>query len=237
MKSSFDCMKRFLRFAVFGLAALLIAGPLAHGQATAINTIPSGVWWAPVVGDAYTFTCPKKGFFYIFVDTLQDNAGGTSNLMLAMEVHDGQGNPVTFTIDDSLCSFASVCGYDCPDTLVYVPCGKGNPHTISIYSWPSDVSNSNTGVACNGGGGYELYLETVNKKGKMVNPKLGGRGNNKLGKGAIKHGFSKSGPALDNEAVPSSVLGVVAPMNQGGETVTRESLSVPDPRLMKEAQE
>ncbi len=68
---------------------------------------------------------------------------------------------------------------DCP-RVVDLACGLGNPHTIVIYSHPSNATNSLTGKLCTGGGGYDLSVSAVNRRGVSMKESalaLGGSAN------------------------------------------------------------
>ena len=152
----------------------------------------------------YTFHCPSKGTVSILVDTTDDTGANQSNLDLVLEVTDGKGNlllqpfgnPNLTGDDEAACTFIPGCGFACPQ-VIDLACGKGNPHTLAIFSFP-------TAPGCIGGGGYILTISALNKKGKVVKDKaikLGGGPPRKTPKWA--DGVVKNQPALNDEGVPS----------------------------------
>ncbi len=167
------------------------------------NYIPSGDYNQGIVGDMWTFLCPPGGSVSAAVDTKNDTGNGKSNLNLRFEVADRRGNLLALGDEEMDCTYDSVCGYSCP-RVVDLVCGLGNPHTIAIYSHPSNASNSLTGQLCKGGGGYDLIISAVNRNGVQLK-----EGALALGGGARRFapswsgGVGKFGPALDDEGVPS----------------------------------
>jgi hypothetical protein len=187
-----------------GLAALILLAAAAFSQEVLrTNYVPSGDYSQGIVGDLWKFTCPPGGSVSVAVDTKNDNGNGTSNLNLRFEIADRRGNLLAVADEDMDCQYTSVCGYDCPQ-VVDLACGLGNPHTIVIYSHPSNAANSHTGQLCTGGGGYDLSVSAVNRKGVNVKERVLALG------GSAKRftppwagGVGLQGPALDDEGVPS----------------------------------
>lgn len=186
------------------LAVLILLAAVVFSQdVLRTNYIPSGDYSQGIVGDLWKFTCPPGGAVSLAVDTKNDNGNGTSNLNLRFEIADKKGNLLALGDEDMDCSYDSVCGYVCPQ-VVDLACGLGNPHTIVIYSYPSNASNTLTGQLCTGGGGYDLIVSAVNPKGVNVTETslaLGGSANRF--KPTWAGGVGNQGPALDDEGVPS----------------------------------
>lgn len=182
---------------------ILLAGVVFSQDVWRTNYIPSGDYSQGIVGDLWRFTCPPGGSVSLAVDTKNDNGNGTSNLNLRFEIADQRGNLLALGDEDMDCSYDSVCGYVCPQ-VVDLACGLGNPHTIVIYSYPSNASNTLTGQLCTGGGGYDLIVSAVNRKGVNVTETgLALGGSAKRFKPTWAGGVGVQGPALDDEGVPS----------------------------------
>lgn len=189
---------RFMGVALIMMATVLLQALPAVAQAVdRTGWIPSGHYDEGVIGDMWTFTCPPGGRVTVFVNTKNDTGTGQSNIDPSLEVVDADGNLLGTGNENVVCNFEPVCaplGGPCP--LADIVCGSGNPHTITIYSSPSDV--------CVGGGGYELSVLGVNRRNRVV------RGETlNLGGGPVRTipnwagGVGRRGPALDDEGVPS----------------------------------
>lgn len=165
------------------------------------NWIPSGGYSDGAIGDLWTFTCPPKGSVSIWVDTVDDTGNGTSRIDPAIEVVDKLGHLVVLANNNASCTHTPVCASS-PSPCARVlraACGKGNPHSIVVYSTPSTV--------CAGGGGYKLWVATATRLGK-VSPSSA----IKVGGGTLRvtptwaADIVKISPAFDNEGVPSFAL-------------------------------
>ena len=232
-------------FNVLRLGLVVVAGLLvpviAHAQNEVHrwNWVPSGNSFL-ALGDLWTFNCPAKGTVTVWANTWDDTGTGSSNLDLAIEVRDKTGallvdqfgSPFGGLGDEQFpCAVTSACGYWCPQ-VSEIPCGKGNPHTIAVYSYPSAESNALTGVACVGGGSYELVVSAQDKKGKDVsakNIKLGGSANRKVPTWGGEM-IDKMGPALNDEFIPAFYGGnpASAAAVASGEVHTEETFRLPD---------
>lgn len=194
------------RFSATGacLATLvLLAAAVFSQEVLRTNYVPSGDYSQGVVGDLWKFTCPPGGSVSVSVDTKDDNGNGSSNLNLRFEIADQRGNLLAVGDEEMDCRYDSVCGYVCPQ-VVDLACGLGNPHTIVIYSLPSNATNTRTGRLCTGGGGYDLSVSAVNRRGLNVKERalaLGGSARRFAPPWA--GGVGTQGPALDDEGVPS----------------------------------
>jgi len=184
-----------------GLAILalttLLAGADSTGQFLPViiaNTIPRSSSPNGILGDAWTFRCPKGGTFSASVDTFDDDGQENATLAPFLQVDDGEGNPVVFADEDVACTFPPVCGAGCP-FVTDVPCGAKDPHLLRI--------GSSYGGGC-GGGGYQLTLAVKDSKGVAVEPKkirLGGGAARKLPKLFDLDGARREGPALNDEYI------------------------------------
>ncbi|HEY7533500.1 MAG TPA: hypothetical protein VH681_12070 [Nitrospiraceae bacterium] len=194
---------------------LVVVGTLLLSSPSFAQTQVGRSGWVPTVGsftfgDMWFFNCPANGTVTVGINSYDDTGDGNSNLDPVIEVRDKDGNllvdqfgdPFAGLADDTFeCFFPSICGTGCP-AIFDVPCGKGNPHSIAVYSLASSVSEG-----CVGGGGYFLFLSAQDKKGKDVPEKklgLGGGANSKLPKWVEdQDGIDKAGPALDDELIPA----------------------------------
>lgn len=186
------------------LAGLILLTAVVLSQdVVRTNYIPSGDYSQGMLGDLWKFTCPSGGSVSLAVDTKNDNGNGTSNLNLRFEIADQRGNLLALGDEDMDCKYDSVCGYVCPQ-VVDLACGLGNPHTIVIYSYPSNPSNTLTGQLCTGGGGYDLIVSAVDREGANVTERaLAIGGSARRFKPTWAGGVGRQGPALDDEGVPS----------------------------------
>jgi hypothetical protein len=186
------------------LAAIFVLAAVVFGQEVLrTNYIPSGDYSEGIVGDMWTFVCPTGGWVSVAVDTKNDTGNGKSNLNLRLEIADKKGNLLALGDEEMNCAYDSICGYSCPQ-VVDVACGLGNPHTIAIYSHPSNASNTQTGQLCKGGGGYDLTVSAVKRNGVPVTElALALGGSSKRYKPPWAGGVGIYGPALDDEGVPS----------------------------------
>jgi hypothetical protein len=169
----------------------------AQPSARRWDWIPSGQY-APLLGDMWTFRCPPGGQFSVAADTMADNGFDSSNLDLYLEVTDATGALVGSADETNACEHASVCGFLCP-TIGPITCGRGL-HTVAVVSMPSDV--------CKGGGGYKLELTVFSRNGKPVRDAqtaLGG-GPKRVLLPRWADGVGPSGPLLNDEAIPTSLM-------------------------------
>lgn len=196
--------KYYRRLAGFAALVAFPAVLVFAQEALRTNYIPSGDYSEGVVGDLWTFTCPSGGWVSVALDTRNDNGDGTSNLNPSFEIVDKKGNLIADSDDDMACTYDPACGYSCPQ-VVDVACGSGNPHTLAVYSVPSNPGNTaNPPMLCVGGGGYDLMMSAIKRNGVPVKEKalkLGGSARRTVPKWA--GGTGKQGPALDDEGVPS----------------------------------
>jgi len=194
---------------------LVVVGILLLSVPSFAQTTVGRSGWVPTVGswtfgDMWFFNCPANGRVTVWINSYDDTGSGNSNLDPVLEVRDKDGNLLVdelgdteagFADDTYDCSFPSKCGPWCPAVLD-IPCGKGNPHSIAVYSHPGSVAEG-----CDGGGGYFLGVIAQDKKGKDVPEKklgLGGGANSKLPKWVDdQNGIDKAGPALDDELIPA----------------------------------
>ena len=165
------------------------------------NWMPSGNTSPVLMGDLWSFKCPAGGFFAIFVDTMNDNSDGTSNLDPMLEVVDAKGNFLDFGDDNVGCTFAPTCGFACP-SVGFNSCGTGT-HTVAIANVPG---------SCNGGGGYKLELTVIDKKGNVLtDTKTGLGGGAKIKAPKWATGLGKTEPVIDDSVVPSLILPIPDP--------------------------
>ena len=224
------------RFLILGLglaAAVLLSSATVQAQTEVHrwNWIPSGRTFL-ALGDMWLFSCPAKGTVTVWANTWDDNGNASSNLDLVIEVRDKKGNllldqfgdPTGGLGDDEFdCAVTPTCGWKCP-FVFEIPCGKGNPHSIAVYSSPG---------FCVGGGSYEMVVSAKDKKGRDVPAKkikLGGSSNRKV-PGWGGEMIDKMGPVLNDEFIPAfysanpATVSVTAPF---GEVHTEETFRLPE---------
>lgn len=183
---------------VLAVAGALGAAAAQADPAVRYQTLPNRT--DVILGDAWTFQCPRGGQADILVDTL-DDGDGLSRLDPSFWVYDARGNSLLLDVpaDDELdCTIPTACGFDCP--FATIDCGAGNPHLIIVrdgIALPEDAPDECTG------GGYELLVE-VFRGGFSVDPrrvKLGGGPKRKVPFVLDPAGILKEAPLLDDEQV------------------------------------
>jgi hypothetical protein len=170
----------------------------------------------------------------VWANTWNDNGNNTSNLDLVLEVRDKKGvllvdqfgGPLAGLGDDDFdCVVTPVCGLRCP-YVFEIPCGKRNPHSIAVYSFPSPSG-------CVGGGSYELVVSAQDKKGRDVSAtklKVGGSANRKIPNWGGER-IDKMGPVLNDELIPAfystNPVSVGSPVSFG-QVNTQETFRLPE---------
>ena len=186
-------MRRMV-IAAAAVLALTTSTPRAEAL-TRYNWVPDVT--TTLIGDMWTFVCPTGGSFNIYVDTA-NGSPTNSNLDLAFTVLDGNGVYVTSADDAFACFYPSACGYQCPSTSGYLPCGPGKTHSLLIYDTGAG------GGSCVGGGAYFLSIDVKDANSISLPEravKLGGGPKRKLPAWANPNGGNTYGPAFDDEGL------------------------------------
>jgi hypothetical protein len=147
------------------------------------------------LGDLWTFRCPKGSTVTASVDTKDDTDTAQSDIDPVLLVIDGAGNVLAEGDDEFTCSYAPVCGYQCP-RVENVVCGDGR-HSIIVRDFGA------AGALCQEGGGYNLTVEVFDASGQSSSQiELGGGPRRNVPQYALEFGKAPTGPALDDEDVP-----------------------------------
>jgi hypothetical protein len=155
------------------------------------------------LGDMWTFYCPPGGYVVASVDTKDDTDLGTATLDPILELLDGFGVELATGDDQNICTYAPVCGFQCP--AITYPCGDGGSSGLHSLLVRDFGTATNTGVYCNDGGGYELTVDVFDYYGNELSPDevaLGGGASRGVPEWAVEEGKARYGPALDDENVP-----------------------------------
>lgn len=208
-------MKRIL--ALTAMTAVFIAST-AQGQVTRTNELPNvGQLFVngteqKASGDAWTFLCPQGFTAKIFVDNKNDNDNdtdgdeNTGNVDLVAEAFDNNGNIIAFGDDNRNCSFAQVCGFECPE-VEFVCTSAAPKKTIEVRDFGTAQTSRRDGgteMACKGGGGYVITVQVTAPDGTILSEKsmeLGGGAARDVPQFITDIGSSTS-PLLDDEELP-----------------------------------
>ncbi len=148
------------------------------------------------------------------VDTKDDTDNGEADIDPVLLVVDGAGNLLAFADDEVDCTYPPVCGFFCP-SVTEVACGSAGrrhggdddddeePHSIIVRDFGTATQ---TGTACQEGGGYNLVVEVFKADGRQLSERrveLGGGPDRDVPRYALDLGKAPTGPALDDEDVPN----------------------------------
>ena len=153
------------------------------------------------LGDMWTFNCKKGDTVTARVDTRDDLDTRMSCLDPVLELFSPKGEFITSEDDNVDCSIPQTCGFACP-AIKHV-CEKQGEFWLVVR----DFGFAPEG-ACGKGGGYDLTVTVVDRRGRDVKPskvKLGGGPFRRVPKAAVQLGKAPRGPALDDEDVPSYI--------------------------------
>jgi hypothetical protein len=154
------------------------------------------------LGDLWTFKCPKGGMVNISVDTKDDTDDAQSDIDPVLALVDGKGNLLEFADDEVDCTYPPVCGFDC-QSVTAVACGRGEKHSVIVRDFGAAGD-----PACQEGGGYNLIVEVFKADGRQLSERtveLGGGPKRNVPEWAVDFGKAPTGPALDDEDVPSEL--------------------------------
>ena len=152
-----------------------------------------------LLGDLWTFRCPKGASVSISADTKDDTDEGEADIRPVLILLDGAGNIIASSGENDVnCTYTPVCGGACP-VIREVECGSGEKHSIIVRD---DGPSTTTDRLCQEGGGYTLTVEVVDAHGRQTVVDLGGGARRRVPSWALDAGAAPVGPALDDEAVP-----------------------------------
>jgi hypothetical protein len=83
------------------------------------------------LGDMWTFNCPRAGTVSISVDTKDDTDRSSADTDPIIFVVDGQGTLLASADDTFDCTYAPVCGFQCP-AVTDVACRRDGAHSVIV---------------------------------------------------------------------------------------------------------